>query len=391
MSIWAEASLVSVRGLPGRLRLSVVPQLREASVERNRTFVGLDVHAWSVIGHALDGVTGQVWQRKLTPDRGEIFAWVSGLPGPVKVAYEAGPTGFGLYRHLSDRGVGCVVAAPSKLQRPYGDRVKTDARDAELLARLLKLDEIVEVAVPSVAQEAARDLVRAREDVRGDLMRARHRLSKLLLRQGIVYTGGRPWTGVHDTWLRSQRFDQPGRQLAFESAYETILLTLDRRNRLDAAITEMAEHSDYTDLIHRLSCLRGISTLTGFGLAVEIGDWQRFTGSTIGAFLGLVPTESSSGRSRSQGSITKTGNSHARRLLVEAAWHHRKTYTHPGQTMRARWDHAPAPARARGHEGNHRLHRRWQAFTARRKKPVIANVAVARELAGWAWSLAVME
>jgi transposase len=120
------------------------------------------------------------------------------------------------------------VAAPSKLQRPWGDRVKTDARDAELLARLLKLDEIVEVVVPSVEQEAARDLVRAREDVRGDLMRARHRLSKLLLRQGIVYTGGRPWTGIHDTWLRGQRFDQPSRQLAFEAAYETMLLTVQR-------------------------------------------------------------------------------------------------------------------------------------------------------------------
>ena len=288
-----------------------------------RTFVGLDVHAWSVTGHALDGVTGEVWQRKLTPDPSDILGWVSGLPGPVRVGYEAGPTGFGLARFLRDHDVACVVAAPSKLQRPVGDRVKTDARDAAHLARLLKLDEIVEVTVPSPAQEAARDLVRAREDVRGDLMRARHRLSKLLLRRGIVWTGGRPWTGAHDTWLRSQRFNLPGRQLAFDAAYETMTLTLDRRNRLDAAITKMAEGSDYTDLVHRLGCLRGISTLTGFGLAVEVGDWTRFSGSTIGAFLGLVPTEYSSGASRSQGSITKTGNGLARRLLVEAAWHHR--------------------------------------------------------------------
>ena len=153
----------------------------------------------------------------------------------------------------------------------------------------------------------------------------------------------------------------------------------------------MAGDSEYTDVVRRLGCLRGISTLTGFGLAVEIGDWHRFTGSTIGAFLGLVPTEHSSGQSRSQGSITKTGNSHARRLLVEAAWHHRKTYCHPGLTMRSRWEHASPAARARGHQGNRRLHQRWQAFTARRKKPVIANVAIARELAGWAWSLAVLE
>ena len=271
------------------------------SVER--TFVGLDVHAWLVTGHAVDTVTGEVWQRKLTPDPGGVLKWVSGLPGPVRVVYEAGPTGFGLYRHLVAAGVGCVVAAPSKLQRPPGDRVKTDARDAEHLARLLKLGEVVEVVVPSVEQEAARDLVRAREDVRGDLMRARHRVSKLLLRQGILWTGGQAWTGRHDVWLRSQRFDLPGRQLAFASAHETMTLTLDRRNRLDTAIGEMAEHSEYTDLVHRLGCLRGISTLTGFGLAVEVGDWGRFTGSTIGAFLGLVPTEYSSGQSRSQGAI----------------------------------------------------------------------------------------
>jgi transposase len=192
-------------------------------------------------------------------------------------------------------------------------------------------------------------------------------------------------------WLRSRRFDQPPRQLAFDAAYETMLLTVQRRDRLDDAITAMAQNSDYTDLVRRLGCLRGISTLTGFGLAVEIGDWHRFSGASIGAFLGLVPTEHSSGQSRSQGSITKTGNGHARRLLVEAAWHHRKTYRNPGQVMRRRWEQAPPAARARGHEGNRRLHQRWQTFTVRRKKPVIANVAIARELAGWAWSLAVLE
>ncbi len=152
------------------------------------------MHAWSVTGRALDGATGEVWQRKLTADPADVLRWVSSLPGPVNVVYKAGPTGFGLARFLRDHGVGCVVAAPSKLQRPAGDRVKTDARDAAHLALLLKLDEIVEVVVPSPTQEAARGLIRAREDVRGDLMRARHRLSKLLLRQGIVWTGGRPWT-----------------------------------------------------------------------------------------------------------------------------------------------------------------------------------------------------
>ena len=249
-------------------------------MRNERTFVGLDVHARSVTGHAIDGVTGEVWQRKLPPDPGEIHRWVSGLPGPVHVGYEAGPTGYGLYRYLVDHGVRCSVGAPSKLQRPHGDRVKTDAKDAELLARLLVVDQFVEVVVPSVEQEAARDLVRAREDVRGDLMRARHRVSKMLLRNGIVYSGGEAWTKVHDTWLRGQRFDQSGRQLAFDTAYETMIMTVDRRDRLDIAIEAMAANSCYTPVVRRLGCLRGISTLTGFGLAVEIGDWTRFSGDT---------------------------------------------------------------------------------------------------------------
>ena len=152
----------------------------------------------------------------------------------------------------------------------------------------------------------------------------------------------------------------------------------------------MAADPAWAPVVTRLQCLRGISVLTAFGLAVEIGDWDRFTGSSIGAYLGLVPSEHSSGGSRSQGSITKTGNSHARRLLVEAAWHHQRPYRTPGVTLRARWDAAPAAARARGHAGNQRLHRRWQDLTARKKRPVIANVAIARELAGWCWSLATL-
>ena len=177
-----------------------------------RTSVGLDVHARSVVACGIDGETGEVFERRLTPQHGEILAWIRNLPGPVAVAYEAGPTGYGLARFLPENGIDCVVAAPSKLQRPAGDRVKTDRRDARHLARLLHLNEIVAVNVPSVTQEAARDLVRAREATRKDLMSARHRVSKLLLRQGIVYYGGRAWTGKHELWLRAQRFDVPGRR-----------------------------------------------------------------------------------------------------------------------------------------------------------------------------------
>jgi transposase len=360
----------------------------------NRTSVGLDVHARSVVGCGLDGQTGELFERRLCPDHAEILGWLRGLPGPVAVTYEAGPTGFGLARFLTGEGIDCLVAAPSKLQRPSGDRVKTDLRDARHLARLLHLGEITAVTVPGVEQEAARDLVRAREDVRCDLTAARHRLSKLLLRQGIVYYGGAAWTGPHDRWLRAQRhrpvFDTPGLDTAFDIAYDTVLATTARRDRLDTAITAMATASSYAPVVTRLGCLRGIATLTAFGLAVEIGDWRRLTGRSIGAYLGLVPTESSSGASRSQGSITKTGNKHARRLLIEAAWHHRPP-NRVGADLRRRQDAAYPAARHRAQQANHRLHQRWVHFDTRGKRTVVANTAIARELAGWCWSLAVLD
>jgi len=355
-----------------------------------RTSVGLDVHARSVVASALDTVTGEVVEARLVPDNEIVTEWVRRLPGPWAVAYEAGPTGYGLARHLAAVGIRCEVAAPSKLQRPSGDRVKTDLRDARHLGKLLRLDEIVAVRVPSVEQEQARDLVRAREDARQDLMRARQRLSKLLLRHGHVYSGGNAWTLKHDVWLRSVRFTDPVGSITFDSDYDAVLTVTARRDRLDTAIETMAVDSLYTPVVARLGCLRGVSTLTAFALAVEIGDWERFTGRSIGAYVGLVPTESSSGEHTARGSITKAGNGHARRLLVEAAWHHRKPYR-PGVTLRRRWDAAPAAARARGDAGNRRLQRRWAAFDARSKKPTIACVAIARELAGWTWSLATLD
>jgi len=355
-----------------------------------RTSVGLDVHARSVVAVAIDGVSGELVRARLTPSHDHIRSWIEQLDGPVGVAYEAGPTGFGLYRALTAAGIRCVVAAPSKLQRPSGDRVKTDAKDALHLARLLRLGEVTPVAVPSVEQEAARDLVRAREDCRGDLMRARHRLSKLLSRHDIVYSGGQAWTGAHDAWLRRQRFDSRATTMTFDSDYEAMLAVKARRDRLDAAIGELATSSEFTPVVRRLGCLRGVSTLTGFALAVEIGDWHRFSGNSIGAFLGLVPSEHSSGASRVQGPITKTGNGHARQLLIEAAWHHRPRYQ-PGKALRDRWELATPAARTRGDLGNRRLHERWIRFNLRRKPAVIANAGIARELAGWCWSLAVLD
>jgi transposase len=210
----------------------------------------------------------------------------------VAVAYEAGPAGFGPYRQLSAAGIRCEVAAPGKLQRPAGDRVKTDARDAVHLARLLRLDEITPVAVPTEQQEAARDLVRAREDCRKVLMRARHRLSPLLLRHGWVYYGGAAWTGKHEVWLRGEALLQLpswATRQAFDYHYETVLLVKQRRDRLDALIEQIATDSEFCAVVRRLGCRRGISTRTGFALSVEIGDWTRFTGACIGSFVGLTP------------------------------------------------------------------------------------------------------
>ncbi len=224
-------------------------------------------------------------------------------------------------------------------------------------------------------------------------MRARHRLSKLLLRHSIVYYGGTAWTGAHDRWLRTEAAPQltlPATRMAFDADYEHVLTMQTRRRRLDTAIEEMAAASEFTPIVRRMCCLRGVSTLTGFGLAVEVGDWTRFTGfrhrlvcrfGALGAFLRFVASAG----------IDHQNRQHPRpRLLVEAAWHHRARYR-VGAGIRARWDLAPAAARARGDEGDRRLHQRWVGFLERRKRPVIANVAIARELAGWCWSLAVMD
>jgi transposase len=359
-----------------------------------RWAAGLDVHARSVAACAIDTSTGQVISARLTCDPSAILAWIWSLPGAtaanLAAAYEAGPTGFGLARALTDAGLRCIVAAPSKIARAPGDHVKTDDRDAMLLARLLTRDDLVPVRVPTLVEEAARDLVRAREDVRGELMAARHRVSKLLLRHGIVYDGGTTWNQIHHAWLNKIRFDLPGTTAAFDAALESVRFAQARRDRLDDKIADMAADSPFTDTTRRLACLRGISTLTAFALAVEIGDWHRFTGRSIGAFLGLTPAEHSSGTSRRQSSITKAGNPHARRLLIEAAWHHKPAYR-VGTTLQARWDLAPAPARARAHQGNQRLHHRWTVMTAQKKKHTLATTAIARETAGWCWSLATLD
>jgi transposase len=357
-----------------------------------RTSVGLDVHARSISASAIDTMTGELVETRLAPgeDYRPVLEWITTLPGSVAVTYEAGPTGYGLARVLTTAGVRCVVAAPSKINRAPGDRVKTDARDARLLARLLRMDELTAVVVPSIEQESARDLVRLRFDNRADLMSARHRAGKLLLRHGHVYSGGRAWTGAHEAWMNTIRFDTLGTATAFEESRELVRHLEARRDRLDAQIADLAATSSYAPVVTNLCCLRGVATLTGFALAVEVGDFTRFTGSSIGAFLGLVPSEHSSGATRRLGGITKAGNTHARRLLIESAWLHKPRYV-VGKILQDRWDAAPAAARQRADLANRRLHQRWVAFDARGKKHTVATTAIARELAGWCWSLATLD
>ncbi len=356
----------------------------------NGTFVGLDVHARSVVAGLIDERTGEARVLRVPHATDELVGWLRGLPRPVRTTYEAGPTGYGLARALEGVGIDCLVAAPSRIPRASGERVKNDARDAERLARLLRAGELVGVAVPTRADEAARDLVRAREDARADLMRARHRLSKLLLRYGRVYDKG-AWSAAHDLWLRRQRLDEPAAQATLVDYYDAVLQARLRRDRLDVAIHELAGRPDLAPLVRRLACLRGVSTLTAVGLAVEIGDWRRLSGATIGAYLGLVPSESQSGARHTRGPITKTGNGHARRLLVEAAWHHRRPHRR-SRALERRREGAHPQVRARAEAAGVRLHRRWASLEARRGlRSTIVAVAVARELAGWCWSLAVMD
>jgi transposase len=312
----------------------------------------------------------------------------AGLPGPVRVAYEAGPTGFGLARALEAAGVGCVVAAPGKIERPASDRVKTDRRDAERLLRLLMIGGLHPVRVPTPGEEALRDLVRAREDVRGDLMRARHRLSKLLLRHDVRFEGG-AWTQHHRRWLAAVDLGERGAQVTLADYVGAIDALIVRRDMLEAAIGELVPDSPWADTVARLRCLRGIDTLSAVGLCAEVGDFGRFQrAGQVMSFLGLVPSEHSSGQTRRQGQITKSGSGHGRRLLVEAAWHYRRAPA-KGQALKRRQAGQNPHVLAISWQAQQRLHRSWQRLDHERgKRRTIVAVAVARELAGFCWAIA---
>jgi transposase len=356
-----------------------------------RTLVGLDVHATKIVAAVLDAESGELRSFAMGGESAAAAGFCVGLPGPVRVAYEAGPTGYGLARELAGRGVECVVAAPGKIPRAPGDRVKTDRRDAELLARLLLAGKLHPVRVPGDEEEALRDLVRAREAVRVDLMRARHRLSKLLLRHDIRFADGRAWTQRHHEWLATVSFDWPAAQATLLDCRGAIDALTHRRDQLEREIVALLPSSPWQVQVGRLRCLRGVDTLTAVGLCAEIGDFERFaTAGQLMSYLGLVPSESSTGQQRRLGAITKTGSAHARRLLVEAAWHYRAR-PNISKALSDRHHDQPPEAIAVAWSAQRRLHRTWARLEARAKRRTIIAVAAARELAGFCWAITRIE
>jgi transposase len=356
-----------------------------------RSLVGLDVHATKIVAGVLDAETGQLQTFQMNGETGRATEFCAALPAPVRVAYEAGPTGYGLARELATRGVECVVAAPSKIPRAAGDRVKTDRRDAEHLVRLLWAGKLRPVRVPGPEEEALRDLVRARESVRMDLMRGRHRLSKLLLRHGIRFDDGQAWTERHRRWLASVLLDWPAAQTTLLDCRGAIDALALRRDQLEREIVAILPTSPWAVQVGRLRCLRGIDTLTAVGLCAEIGDFERFArAEQLMSYIGVGPSEATTGQQRRLGSITKTGSGHARRLLIEAAWHYRPR-PHLGKTLLERQDGQPQAAVAVSWKAQLRLHRTWARLEARAKRRTLIAVATARELAGFCWAITQIE
>lgn len=347
--------------------------------------VGLDVHARSI---RLAAVRADelLEERTLPYDHHQLELVLRRWPG-AQCCYEAGPTGFGLQRHLVERGIDCSVVAPGLVPQRPGDRVKTDSRDARKLARLLAGGLLEPIHVPTRELEAARDLVRAREDARLDRMRDRHRLSKFCLRHGRALPTS-SWTIVRRKWLGEQRFEFPAQQITFDTYVHTVDLVDARIEALERSIRETADQEPWCALVARLRCLRGIDTLTALALVTEIGDFSRFkTAEQFMAFVGLVPSERSSGEQRRQGSITKVGNAHVRRLLVESAWHARRR-PKVGYELARRQRGQDAAVVDRAWRCQQRLYQRWQRMAGRSKPQQKIVVACARELAGFVWAIA---
>lgn len=354
------------------------------------TYVALDDSKHRIVAGLLRPGATEPELRELpnTPEQLARFVRRLQREGPaVRICYEAGVSGYDLYRQLTTLGVTCEVVAPSLTPRRPGQRIKTDRRDAAKLVRLFRAGELTLIHVPTEAEEAVRDLVRCREAVRQDVGRWRHRLLKLLFRHGRVYVTGKHWSARHWAWVRSQRFADP----ILQQALDATLLALEqagvRLRDLDTALAAVAETAPYHEPVGWLRCFRGVDTLSALMLLAEIVDFRRFRRPReLMAYLGLVPTEYSSGDRQARGGLTKTGNSRARRLLIEAAWHYRHRPTAGGSIGR-RTQGQPAAIVSQAWRAQQRLHRRYRHLVGRGKRPPVAAAAVARELVGFLWAV----
>ena len=321
-----------------------------------------------------------------TPKAVEKLVQRMAMNGAVEFVYEAGPCGYDTHRRITALGHSCTVIAPALTPVRPGDRVKTDNRDAEKLARLHRAGELTAIRVPTCEEEAARDLVRLREDAVEDLHRARQRLAKFLLRQGRIYREGKAWTQQHDLWLRGQKFEWPYLQQTFLGYLRSRDEIQAHLKALNTQVEDLAQQAPYKDLVRALMCLKGIATLSAVTLAVETQDFRRFrTARQFMSFIGAVSSESSSGERCYRGSITKAGNAHMRRVLIEAAWSNRSAGT--GLPLIKRREGCPEEIVQIARKAQDRLHRKFWRMIGRGKHNGVAAVAVARELSGFAWAI----
>jgi len=353
-------------------------------------FLGLDVHK-ATIAVAICETAGAAQSYGTIPNQPaavhKLTDRLGGVGVRLKAAYEAGPTGFATQRQLSALGVECVVVAPSLMPRRPGDRVKTDRRDALQLARLLRSGDLTQVWIPDEAHEALRNLVRARADARIDLMRARNRLGKYLLRQGLTPPLGiRAWSLKHAAWLRRLSFRHTADQVVFQDYWQVVTAAGDRVRRLELELHRAAEQSPQLPLIAALQAIRGIAFLTAVTIVAEVGDLRRFQQARqFMAYTGLVPSEHSSGGSTYRGRITRTGNALLRHVLGEAA-HHARHQPRLSTLLRERQAGLPPALTDLAWRAQHRLNYRYRHLAARLGRPR-ALTAVARELAGFVWAI----
>lgn len=353
------------------------------------TFVGMDVHARSTHAAVVDLSTGEISRMRFGPGVEAPVAWLRELPGPVRACYEAGPTGFGLFRAAVAAGIEMQVVAPGKTPRGASDRVKSDRKDAELLARCLLAGSLHPVFVPPVEVEAARELTRCHDACRRDLMNARHRVSKMLLRHGRVYPKPTTWSQEHRRWLACQQFEQTASELTYANLIAQVDGLTARKQALAERLSQVATDERWWPTVARLRAFRGIDTLTALSIHLELGgDWQRFEKAhRVGSWLGLTPSLNQSGESSRQGAITKTGSTLARRLLIESAWHYARRPA-IGATLHSRQHGQPEHVLAIANRAQYRLHHLYTRMRARGKPHHVTVVAVARELSCFLWAAA---